>query len=133
MGADPTRIILTAKCQPTWVPGPVICKRCRLPIFPSDNGLRCDVRQAVIGSVCIDRLDDDFAFAVSDFGVKSLMGAQHTFECIEQSALHVHVDGYHMGVGGDDSWTPSVRPEYLLTAETYRWSFRLSVTHDDKA
>ena len=101
-------------------------------IFPSDNGLRCDVRRAVIGSVCIERSDDDFAFAVSDFGVESLMRAQHTFECIEQSALHVHVDGYHMGVGGDDSWTPSVRPEYLLNAETYRWGFRLSVAHDDK-
>ena len=101
-------------------------------IFPSDNGLRCNVRQAVIGSVCIERIDDDFAFAVSDFGVESLMRAQHTFECMEQSALHVHVDGYHMGVGGDDSWTPSVRPEYLLNAETYRWGCRLSVAHDDK-
>ena len=100
-------------------------------IFPSDNGLRCDVRRAVIGSVCIERIEDDFDFAVSDFGVESLMRAQHTFECIEQSALHVHVDGYHMGVGGDDSWTPSVRPEYLLNAETYRWVFRLSVAHDD--
>ncbi len=101
-------------------------------IFPSDNGLRCDVRRAVIGSVCIERIEDDFDFAVSDFGVESLMRAQHTFECIEQSALHVHVDGYHMGVGGDDSWTPSVRPEYLLNAETYRWGFRLSVAHVDK-
>ena len=101
-------------------------------IFPSDNGLRCDVRRAVIGSVCIERIDDDFAFAVSDFGVESLMRAEHTFECIEQSALHVHVDGYHMGVGGDDSWTPSVRPEYLLNAETYRWGCRLSVAHDGK-
>ena len=102
-------------------------------IFPSDNGLRCDVRQAVIGSVCIERIDDDFAFAVSDFGVESLMRAEHTFECIEQPALHVHIDGYHMGVGGDDSWTPSVRPEYLLTAETYRWGCRLSVALDEKA
>ncbi|MBL6694481.1 MAG: beta-galactosidase [Luminiphilus sp.] len=102
-------------------------------IFPSDNGLRCDVRQAVIGSVCIERIDDDFAFAVSDFGVESLMRAEHTFECIEQPALHVQIDGYHMGVGGDDSWTPSVRPEYLLTAETYRWGCRLSVALDEKA
>ena len=102
-------------------------------IFPSDNGLRCDVRQAFIGSVCIERIDDDFAFAVSDFGVKNLMRAEHTFECIEQPALHVHVDGYHMGVGGDDSWTPSARPEYLLNAETYRWGCRLSVAHDAKA
>ncbi len=101
-------------------------------IFPSDNGLRCDVRQAVIGAVCIERIDNDFAFAISDFGAESLMRAQHTFECVAQSALHVHIDGYHMGVGGDDSWTPSVRPENLLNAETYRWSCRLSVARDDK-
>ena len=100
--------------------------------FPSDTRPRSDERQLVIGSVCIERLDDDFAFAVSDFGVESLMRAEHTFECIEQPALHVHVDGHHMGVGGDDSWTPSVRPDYLLNAETYRWSCRLSVTNDDK-
>ena len=98
-------------------------------IFPSDNGLRCDVRQAVIGSICIERIESDVAFAVSDYGVESLMRAQHTFECIEQSALHVYVDGYHMGVGGDDSWTPSIRPEYLLNAETYR--YRPSVAHNE--
>ena len=100
-------------------------------IFPSDNGLRCDVRQAVIGSICIERIESDVAFAVSDYGVESLMRAQHTFECIEQPALHLHIDGYHMGVGGDDSWTPSVRPEYLLNGTTYRWGCRLSVAHNE--
>ncbi|PUX63285.1 beta-galactosidase small subunit-related protein, partial [Cronobacter sakazakii] len=35
------------------------------------------------------------------------------------------IDGFHMGVGGDDSWTPSVHPEYLLTAREYRYRFTL--------
>ncbi|WP_147457683.1 hypothetical protein, partial [Serratia plymuthica] len=33
----------------------------------------------------------------------------------------------HMGVGGDDSWTPSVHEEWLLK-ET-QWRYQVSVKH----
>ena len=95
-------------------------------IYPSENGLRCDVRQIQVGAVQVERVHNEFAFTVSDYGVNNLMQAQHTNELVEQPACHLYIDGFHMGVGGDDSWTPSVRPEYLLDAELYRWSFRLS-------
>lgn len=40
--------------------------------------------------------------------------------------LQVHLDHRHMGVGGDDSWTPCVHEEYLLPpAASYRFSLRL--------
>ena len=102
-------------------------------IFPSENGLRCDVQLAQIGQVQIERLRESFAFSVSDFGVDSLMNAQHTHEREEQDALHLHIDGFHMGVGGDDSWTPSTRPEYLLNAREFSWSFKLSVSDEGQA
>lgn len=41
---------------------------------------------------------------------------------------YVHIDVAHMGVGGDDSWSPSVHSEYLVSPEKkYRFRFVLSV------
>jgi beta-galactosidase len=99
-------------------------------IFPSENGLRCDAQLVQVGQIQVERVKGSFAFSVSDFGLESLMSAQHTHERLEQQSLHLHVDGFHMGVGGDDSWTPSTRPEYLLGAKQFSWSFRLSVKSD---
>jgi beta-galactosidase len=39
--------------------------------------------------------------------------------------LHLCIDGFHMGVGGDDSWTPSTKARYLLDAREYQWAFAL--------
>ncbi|MNF19292.1 Beta-galactosidase [compost metagenome] len=38
----------------------------------------------------------------------------------EQGAW-VNIDGFHMGVGGDDSWSPSVSPDFILDAEHYNY------------
>jgi len=51
----------------------------------------------------------------------------------KQESLHLYIDGFHMGVGGDDSWTPSIHPEYLLNAKAFSWSFRLSANSDSHA
>ncbi|MEZ9417847.1 hypothetical protein AB4189_27355 [Vibrio sp. 10N.286.49.E1] len=36
----------------------------------------------------------------------------------------MNVDGFHMGVGGDDSWTPSVHDEFKLLKEYYHYQVR---------
>ena len=92
-------------------------------LFPSENGLRCDVSEAIIGPIMIG---GKFSFGVSQYSVKQLMGAQHEHELIPEGGLFLHIDGFHMGVGGDDSWTPSTKPRYQLTASTYCWGFSLS-------
>jgi beta-galactosidase len=38
------------------------------------------------------------------------------------------LDLAQMGLGGDDSWTPRVHPEYQLTASDYRFTFRIGPT-----
>lgn len=40
-------------------------------------------------------------------------------------ALQVHLDHKHMGLGGDDSWTPCVHEQYLLPPTRYAFSMRL--------
>ncbi|PMG38921.1 beta-D-galactosidase [Vibrio splendidus] len=90
-------------------------------IFPSDSGLRCDVREAKIGEF---ELKGDFQFSVSRFGLQQLQKAKHTCDLVEKEQLFVNVDGFHMGVGGDDSWTPSVHDEFKLLKEHYHYQVR---------
>lgn len=40
----------------------------------------------------------------------------------EAPATHLVLDHVHMGVGGDDSWSPSVHPEYLVPPDRYSFS-----------
>ena len=35
------------------------------------------------------------------------MGAKHDYELTADKYTHLHLDHAHMGVGGDDSWSPS--------------------------
>ncbi len=93
-------------------------------IFPSDNGLRCDVKSAQIGAM---QLSGDFHFSVSRFTQSNLANAKHTNELVDSGQLFVRVDGFHMGVGGDDSWTPSVHQEYRLEQNHYRYQLKVSM------
>lgn len=40
--------------------------------------------------------------------------------------FQVHLDHKHMGLGGDDSWTPCVHDKYLVRAAPYSFSIRFS-------
>ena len=40
--------------------------------------------------------------------------------------MTLSLDLAQMGLGGDDSWSPRVHPEYLLTAGEYQFAFTLS-------
>jgi beta-galactosidase len=41
--------------------------------------------------------------------------------------VHVHLDAVHMGVGGDDSWSPTVHAGYLLPPGRYRFAVAIVV------
>ena len=92
-------------------------------IFPSENGLRCDVSQLQIGAI---NVSGAFHFGVSRFGFEQLSAATHYHQLVPEAGLELCLDGYHMGVGGDDSWTPSTKDAYLLNAAHYLWAFSLS-------
>ena len=48
------------------------------------------------------------AAAANRYSTEALVAAKHDFELQQDNCVHVHLDHRHMGVGGDDSWTPSV-------------------------
>ncbi|MCD9511459.1 beta-galactosidase [Photobacterium phosphoreum] len=87
-------------------------------IYPTDNGLRCDTQQATINHLTID---GQFHFAISHYSQQQLAQAHHTYELQPDDCLHLHLDSEYMGIGGDDSWSPSVHPEFLLTAPRYQY------------
>ena len=41
------------------------------------------------------------------YSIASLMAAKHDYELRTDGYTHLHLDAEHMGVGGDDSWSPS--------------------------
>ncbi len=92
-------------------------------VFPTENGLRCDVKQARIGTM---QLDGRFHLGVSRYTQQNLIEAQHIVDLKPQPKLFVRVDGFHMGIGGDDSWSRSVHEEFLLQEKEYRYQVKLS-------
>jgi hypothetical protein len=53
---------------------------------------------------------------------------------IRHDEVFLHLDGKHMGVGGDDGWMPhNVHDEFLLNPGRYHYAFRLQplISSDD--
>lgn len=91
-------------------------------IFPTDNGLRCETRWLKVNSLMIS---GDFQFSVSQYSQQQLAQAKHTNDLVEEDKLYVHIDHKHMGVGGDDSWSPSVHQEFQLIERHYNYQITL--------
>ncbi|CAI0774226.1 beta-galactosidase [Serratia entomophila] len=91
-------------------------------IFPGENGLRCDTRRLQYGGW---HVDGHFHFSLSRYGLQQLMACTHQHLLQPEAGTWLHLDGFHMGVGGDDSWSPSVHEDYLLNAGRYRYQLRL--------
>lgn len=88
-------------------------------IFPSENGLRCDVSQLELNNL---KVLGDFQFSVSAYDQTKLKNAKHPTDLVPNDHLSLYLDGFHMGVGGDDSWSPSVKQRYRLDQKYYRWT-----------
>ncbi|MGV2986727.1 beta-galactosidase [Vibrio sp. E150_011] len=87
-------------------------------IFPTDSGLRCGTQWLTVNELTIT---GDFQFSVSQFGQQQVAEAKHTNELIKEEKIYVRLDHQHMGVGGDDSWSPSVHKAFQLTDNHYAY------------
>lgn len=87
-------------------------------IYPCENGLRCGVTELTINDW---HISGDFQFNVNQFGTEQLTQATHRHQLVKHTGAYVSIDAYHMGVGGDDSWTPNVHPEFLLNKKHYSY------------
>ncbi|MDG4981426.1 beta-galactosidase [Lactococcus lactis] len=95
-------------------------------IFPSENGLRMKVKRLSYGDLCV-QTNQEFAFNIGLYSPKQLRERDHWHLLKKESGTWINIDGYHMGIGGDDSWSPSVAEEFLLKAKTYHYEIKLSL------
>jgi beta-galactosidase len=72
-------------------------------------------------------------FSASPFSVDAFDRARHDHELVADGFTHVHLDAVHMGVGGDDSWSPTVHEEYLVAPGEYTLALVLSGTRDGES
>jgi len=93
-------------------------------VFPCENGLRGGTRQLQYGKL---NVEGDFHFSLSRHSVEQLRETSHRHLLRDEPGCWLILDGYHMGVGGDDSWSPSVSPDFLLSARQYRYHLTLSL------
>ncbi len=91
-------------------------------VFPSENGLRGKTRQLDSGSW---QVNGDFAFSLSRYSLEQLRDTTHRHLLQPEAGCWLHIDAAHMGVGGDDSWSPSVSPEFLLSQQ--RWHYVVTI------
>ncbi|WP_368267983.1 beta-galactosidase [Enterobacter cloacae] len=89
-------------------------------IFPTENGLRCDTRELVLGT---HQLNGQFHFSVSRYSQQQLRETTHHHLLRDEPGYWLNLDAFHMGVGGDDSWSPSVSPEFILQNRQLRYRF----------
>ena len=92
-------------------------------IFPTENGLRCDTRELAFGA---HQLQGHFHFSLSRYSQQQLRDTTHRHLLREEPGCWLNLDAFHMGVGGDDSWSPSVSPEFILQTRQLRYAFSWS-------
>ncbi|QDZ19643.1 beta-galactosidase [Chloropicon primus] len=96
-------------------------------IVPSECGGRASVRRVEIRSErtgtrikCWPMASGEFELInASHYSQDALEEAKHWSEVSPSGSTHLFLDHRHMGVGGDDSWSPTVHKEYLVPPKAY--------------
>jgi beta-galactosidase len=98
-------------------------------VFPQECGGREDVRWLSLTDsqgrgLMITALAPLHVDALH-YTTSNLAEANHTYDLTPLDEVILHLDGWHMGVGGDDGWMASVHPEFLIRPGRYQFGFRL--------
>ena len=98
-------------------------------VYPSECGGKEDVRwltltdQAGAGLMVIGL--DQLHIDASHYTIHDLAAAGHPYELTRRDEVTLHLDGWHMGVGGDDGWWSQVHEEFLLYPGKYHYGLVL--------
>lgn len=97
-------------------------------VMPQENGNKTDVFWMDLQGLSRGLRIEGFTplnMNVQNYSQKALNDSKTTHELLRGDQTYVHIDLQQMGLGGDDSWTPRVHPEYLLNAKNYEFGFTL--------
>ena len=70
-------------------------------------------------------------FSISRYSVQELTDALHeedlpAIQKEDDRVLYLHIDCAHMGVGGDNSWSPATLPEYFVPPQE-EWEYSITL------
>jgi beta-galactosidase len=68
---------------------------------------------------------DKLHFDTLHYSIRDLAEAKHIVALQPHEEVILHVDGWHMGVGGDDGWMSQVHKEFLIFPGIYHFAFKL--------
>ncbi|XP_025816492.1 uncharacterized protein LOC112893400 isoform X2 [Panicum hallii] len=101
-------------------------------IAPGECGGRADVRWMALRSAdglglyaSVHGESPPMQMSASYYGTAELDRATHVHKLVKGDDIEVHLDHKHMGLGGDDSWSPCVHEQYMLPPTRYTFSMRL--------
>jgi beta-galactosidase len=98
-------------------------------VFPSECGGKEDVRWLALtdtdGTGLMVTSLDKLHIDALHFSIQDLEKARHTYDLVPRQEVILHLDGWHMGVGGDDGWWCQVHPEFLITPGKYHFGLRM--------
>ncbi|GJM91868.1 hypothetical protein PR202_ga08286 [Eleusine coracana subsp. coracana] len=101
-------------------------------IVPGECGGRADVRWMALRNAdgfglyaSVHGESPPMQMSASYYGTEELDRATHVHKLVKGDDIEVHLDHRHMGVGGDDSWSPCVHEQYLLPPTRYAFAMRL--------
>jgi beta-galactosidase len=98
-------------------------------VYPSECGGKEDVRWLTLtdqdGAGLMVVGADALHIDALHYTIQDLAAANHPYELTLRNEVVLHLDGWHMGVGGDEGWTSQVHEEYLLYPGEYRYGLRL--------
>ena len=99
-------------------------------VVPQENGARCDVRELLLfdnNQQLTITGHQPLIVTVSPYSTTALEQSLRTNELVNSGKTYLWIDGFHMGLGGDDSWSKSVHNCYLLRNRHYRYGLSLSL------
>lgn len=103
-------------------------------VFPSESGGRADTRWLALSSGGGSRggllaaavgNGHSMQMNVSAYSVRDFELARHEHDLQSSGFSWVHLDHRHMGLGGDDSWSPTVHEAYLVPPTRYSFGVLL--------
>ncbi|MDP3446034.1 MAG: beta-galactosidase small subunit, partial [Ignavibacteria bacterium] len=105
-------------------------------VMPQENGNKSDVRWMFLsandGNGLLIASDSLLNVNVQDYSLDALNKSKLSHQLSRGENVYMNIDMKQMGLGGDDSWSPRVHPEYLLNEKTYEYTFRIKPLESDK-
>jgi beta-galactosidase len=98
-------------------------------VYPSECGGKEDVRWLALtgkdgfGLMIVSQ--DKLHFDALRYSIPDLANAKHLDALHPRDQVILHLDGWHMGVGGDDGWWSQTHEEFLIYPGIYRYAFNL--------